>query len=355
MRDVRMPREQTMLTVAFASMLAVGAATAPASIVPAARVLSQPEEAQPTDVEPEMVVLEPRLKKGQRAVYSVTRSDVKSKATRAPKPVKGRESRAEIVVIETEPNYVLSYSVDLPLLDEIELPKDADAAATTQKLLEEVRKMPPVEVEFTHEGELVGMRNWDAVRGPALKASQAVLEVMKKSMPEEQFEFVARWVENSYAPDGMGQQMLIGDAWTCFMGYGYAVPVQGQREEEIEFDNPLGGDPLPGRMTLRVRPKGAEKDVTTVEYKSRVDPAAAGKAMKESMERLTGRDPDGQELILDMEESATYVYDGSTGWLRRTEWERRVISGPSKRVQKRTYVLVQGPDLPEQAPEVDKK
>lgn len=301
-------------------------------------------ESEPEIDPANLIYLQPRLVKGQRAVYRVTTLDVQRDGGADVRKPRSWTGRAEVEVLETEPHFVVAYRTDALTA---ELFGDR-ASAITRRFAEQLRAIPPVEIVFSHEGEMLGMRNWDAVRGPAHEMSRTVLKGLGREMPAEQLARLENFIEQMYSENGLGEQMLAGEARTCFIGLGHWVERGKPTEDVTTFDNPAGGDPVPGTMRMWDLPQGEGDTLVTLEYRSKIDKEAAGAMMMDLMEKMTGKRPP-EPMVFNIEEDMTFTYDQSLGWMHRTVWERRAWAEKSERVQRREFVLETPPEVTEEA------
>jgi hypothetical protein len=309
------------------------------------------KEAEPAveseeEIDPaKLIYLQPRLVKGQRAVYRVTTKDVQRDGGADVRKPRSWSGRAEVEVLETEPHFVVAYRTDALTA---ELFGDR-ASAITRRFAEQLRAIPPVEIEFSREGEMLGMRNWDAVRGPAHEMSRTVLKGLGREMPAEQLARLENFIEQMYSENGLGEQLLAGEARTCFIGLGHWVERGKPTEEAMSFANPMGGDPLPGTFKMWDLPQDEGSNLVTIEYRSKLDKDAAGKMMVDLIRKTTGKEPPPGGVLINSEEDMTFTYDQSLGWMQRTVWERRMWAEKSERIQYREFVLETPPEVMEES------
>jgi hypothetical protein len=315
--------------------------------------MAQDEAKEPAPVaegEPEirpedLIYFHPRLVKGQRAVYRVKTHDVQKENGVDVRKPRSWSGLAEVEVLETEPHFVVAYRTDA-LSAEI---FGENTNAITKQFVEQLRAVPPVEIVFTHEGEMLGMRNWDAVRKPALEVSRMMMRSLGKNRPEEMTATVNNFIEQMYSEDGLGMQMIAGEARTCFAGLGHWVERGKPTEEATTFANPMGGDPLPGMLKMWDLPQDEGSNLVTIEYRSKLDQEAAGKMVADLLRKMTGKEPPEGGVLINSEEDMTFTYDQSLGWMQRTVWERRMWAEKSERTQYREFVLETPPEVMEEA------
>ena len=130
------------------------------------------------------------------------------------------------------------------------------------------------------------------------------------------------------------------DVQTYVSMFGAEMAVGGTVEVKMNRPSPLGGDPLPA--VLRVRMPSATPALATIESTVTYDGDALKAMTAGILARADGTAPPEEvaKLKLEMSDSTKYVFDRPAGLFREVTNERRIQSGHLNRVDRLSIRLV---------------
>lgn len=195
---------------------------------------------------------------------------------------------------------------------------------------------------LSRDGEFQRLANEAVVLPKLQQVVDALLAEMLKPMPADEAKRVEAFMRQILSPT-----VLVGtatrEAQTYLSMFGVTLAAGERIEAPIKQPNPLGGDPIPA--TLRIRMESVTPDTATLSSTVVYDPEAMGKLMQRLIASATAK-PAADELArlqMTLSDEGTYVFDRKVTLFREVSVVRRVAVGQAGRSDRWVIRLVEGP------------
>lgn len=195
---------------------------------------------------------------------------------------------------------------------------------------------------LSREGEVSGLTNEADVLAQLQAATDAVTRGLLALVPAAERATMEQVFAQFLSP-----AILLGsatrDATTYFGMSGVSLPVGARVKADLEQPNPLGGDPLPSSIELRMESATAETAVLTATTTYDAAPLLrTTRAMLEQAGQKV-RDEELATIALQVNDDGRYVFDRTSGLMREVVAHRRMAFGGNSRVERLEIRLVRGP------------
>ena len=198
-------------------------------------------------------------------------------------------------------------------------------------------------LNLSADGELQGMANQAEVAPKLKTVVDAIVRDLSVKIPEAQRKAFLDFVGQILSVD-----LLIAsatrDAATYFGLNGATLSAGDEVEVDLEQPNPLGGEPIPA--SLYVRMDSATADSASLKTKTTYD-ATSLMRLTESLAKRAGAPIPPEELAklpaIEMADEGTYIFDRKVGLMREVKVNRRVGVGPNRRLDAWEIRLLSGP------------
>ena len=204
-----------------------------------------------------------------------------------------------------------------------------NAAVSSATALRDMR----LELDLSADGELRGVAN-EVEIAPKLKmAVDGFVNELAAGFPEQERKSFLDLIGQGLSPEVLIDSAT-RDAATYLALNGMELSVGEALGADVEQPSPLGGGPIPGKF--RVVMESVTADVALLKTTTTHD-AAALLSLTESFAKQMGAPIPPEELAglppMEMTDDGTFVFDQRRGLMREVKVNRRIVIGPSRRLE----------------------
>jgi hypothetical protein len=279
------------------------------------------------------VLIVPRWRAGETRIYEQVKSI--QRTTQGETKYQGSSrSRIEISVIEEgEHGYLVGWTIQETEMDDLRAARDP----MVRQMADIVRGWKAL-IELDAEATVTGLRNWRELQA----RSKQILDLMTRDpkrlgIEPSAMNQVRAQVESMFAKREQVEELFLRDMGVFFLPLGRSYPRQHTIEYEDELPNPLGGDSLPRRGTLRLTSYDEKTGRAAVRWTQTVDSEAAMRIILDTM-RILGEKvgkpiPDMKKVeaivkAVDVENRCEFIIDARDGWVEELTHTRTTNVGP---------------------------
>jgi hypothetical protein len=171
-----------------------------------------------------------------------------------------------------------------------------------------------IELVFDDEFTPRSIRNIDEL----VRFSHKALDLMQKSLPnDEATAAVIPRVRELFNNPESAQNIFMQKPGRYFLVYGWELEPGKPRVEEVSLPSPFGPDPLPGTVTIELKPHQPDAAHYNVLYKQEFDKEAVRQLIQSVAQRFAGDrlDPDRPLPTLDVTDEGEFKVNRHTGWI----------------------------------------
>lgn len=215
----------------------------------------------------------------------------------------------------------------------------------------------PVEIVLNGEGNYTQIRNIGAI-APRVRAAmgplyEGMLETDLEKIPDETLRDAARKEGKSRMDAALAMmtepKLLESMLARNISGYnafvGIDVEPDATYEADIELPNPLGGDPLPGKLRFMVSLSEDDPEDLYVDYEQALDMEKARQLVGVLMEKMTGHkitEAELASLTLDVKDTGLFVVNRQTGVVEMFEATRTTTVEGKQKVERHRMRQLEG-------------
>jgi hypothetical protein len=187
-----------------------------------------------------------------------------------------------------------------------------------------------LELQFDPTGELVGLRNLEAVQVSMNRASNLLLESMRKENGLQDPGFldgVARVTRQLLSQPEAVRQFALKEPSVYFRPFAWTLPAHRPLRYSEDVSWPFGSQLLSTETTVEAEAYRPGASTVRLSFERKVSPAALKKAIESMASALSGQ-PRKQPLLderdVRLSDSGTFVMDQRTGWVREAMLTRKM-------------------------------
>ena len=305
-----------------------------------------PQDETP-DYLPQVVELPAEWNVGEKFRIELIRSRVRSEDG---KLKSGAQSRTIVdfeVVGLHETGYIFQWTHGPVELTEV-MGTDAEVPENALKRLSEMCEGLKLRMKTDARGWVEEVENLEEVQEYMGKVVAELSQLMRgKDAPKERADEFRKLMQTMMAPAGL--QVVVLKAPQLFHSCsGCAFALHDTQVMDAVLPNPLGGSPIPSKLTLEMVGIRPGEGVIEVEIKQSFDPEKIKDVVDEILERMAstiGRKGLEADLpVIDLKDSGRQFIDMSTGWPVSIRHERVLQVLRSRQIDTYQFNVIRFPD-----------
>jgi hypothetical protein len=275
------------------------------------------------------VAILPRWKQGEKLRFEMVKTRVKSRAGKEVETVTAR-TLVDIEVSEAgKDGYVVRWTYGETRLDNPE-----QNLSPIVRSMSNLLKGIHLDIEIDADGNMTGLRNWQAVRKLADKIATTLLDEVKGGgLDDAARDRLGKQLRAMLSTKEKIEQLCFREAQVFFLPVGHSFRPGKPLELDDELPNPLGGEAIPTKTVFALKSHEKATGRVAVTWKQSADPNVTARVMEKTLRDLakqTGAPvPNGEMLkAMQIEDSAEYTLDRVSGWPLNFTHTRTMSTGP---------------------------
>jgi hypothetical protein len=193
-------------------------------------------------------------------------------------------------------------------------------AAVTDPLIDLVAGQT-LEIVLDEAYTPVELRNLDDI----MVLTKKMVDVMDKSLPEDPAKAAAiPRVREMFSNASTTQSIMLQQPGRYFLAYGWELEPGLPREAEMALPSPFGGEPLPAKVTVELKPIQDANEYYVVTYRQDLDQVGVERVIRETLQKLAGDKPIPPDQLpqFDVQDRGEFHIHRATGWVHQAEVTR---------------------------------
>ena len=186
-------------------------------------------------------------------------------------------------------------------------------AAATDPLIELVANQT-FELVLNKEFTPTAIRNIEDI----MALSQKMVDTMEKTLPDDAAKAaVIPRVREMFSNRETTQNLMLQQPGRYFLVYGWELEAGQPREVEMSLPSPFGGEPLPAKVTIELKPWQEADEHYVVTYRQDLDEPGVQRLIQDAMKKFAGDKaiPADQMPQFDVQDRGEFRVNQVTGWV----------------------------------------